>query len=213
MSTLLLRLAAPLQAWGAESKFERRGTGREPTKSGVIGMLAGALGRQRYESIDDLAVLKFGVRVDKPGQIMKDFHTAMKQGAKNPYVTMRYYIEDAVFLVGLEGDHKLLCKLEEALLSPIYPLFLGRRSCPPTGRITLGLREKPLRDALQDEPILVENHDGSPIVLYMDTDKVGYYRQRDLPISFNPKHRKFAYRYISSEVLTMTSHDSFEEVN
>ena len=37
MATLLLRLAAPLQAWGADSKFETRKTGREPTKSGVIG--------------------------------------------------------------------------------------------------------------------------------------------------------------------------------
>ena len=44
MSTLLLRLAAPLQAWGTESKFESRRTQREPSKSGVIGMLAAALG-------------------------------------------------------------------------------------------------------------------------------------------------------------------------
>ena len=42
MSTLLLRLAAPLQAWGTASKFERRRTQREPSKSGVIGMLAAA---------------------------------------------------------------------------------------------------------------------------------------------------------------------------
>ena len=43
MATLLLRLAAPLQAWGADSKFETRKTNREPTKSGVIGLLAAAL--------------------------------------------------------------------------------------------------------------------------------------------------------------------------
>lgn len=47
MSTLLLRLAAPLQAWGTESKFESRRTQREPSKSGVIGMLAAALGLRR----------------------------------------------------------------------------------------------------------------------------------------------------------------------
>ena len=211
MSTLLLRLAAPLQAWGAESKFERRGTGREPTKSGVIGMLAAALGRQRDESLDDLSSLKFGVRVDKPGQIMKDFHTA--ESTKQTYVTTRYYIEDAIFLVGLEGDEEFLRILEAAVLSPLFPLFLGRRSCPPTGRISLGLREKSLRDALQEEPSLVESHGGSPIMLYMDTDEVGFYRQRDLPISFNPQHRKFAYRYICSEILSSTSHDSFEEVD
>lgn len=49
MATLLLRLAAPLQAWGADSKFETRKTGREPTKSGVIGLLAAALGLRRDE--------------------------------------------------------------------------------------------------------------------------------------------------------------------
>ena len=40
MATLLLRLAAPLQAWGSSSKFNIRTTEREPTKSGVIGMIA-----------------------------------------------------------------------------------------------------------------------------------------------------------------------------
>lgn len=44
MATLLLRLAAPLQSWGSDSKFETRKTGREPTKSGVVGLLAAALG-------------------------------------------------------------------------------------------------------------------------------------------------------------------------
>lgn len=33
MSTLLLRLAAPLQAWGMESKFDARQTWREPSKA------------------------------------------------------------------------------------------------------------------------------------------------------------------------------------
>ena len=47
MATLLLRLAAPLQAWGSDSKFETRKTNREPTKSGVIGLLAAALGLRR----------------------------------------------------------------------------------------------------------------------------------------------------------------------
>ena len=41
MAVLLLRLAAPLQSWGNDdSKFETRKTWREPSKSGVIGMIA-----------------------------------------------------------------------------------------------------------------------------------------------------------------------------
>ena len=40
MPVLLLRLAAPLQSWGVESKFDTRRTLGYPTKSGVIGLVA-----------------------------------------------------------------------------------------------------------------------------------------------------------------------------
>lgn len=63
MATLLLRLAAPLQAWGADSKFETRKTGREPTKSGVIGLLAAALGLRRDERE---ALLRYWAAVRRP---------------------------------------------------------------------------------------------------------------------------------------------------
>ncbi len=69
MSTLLLRLAAPLQSWGIDSKFDIRRTGREPSKSGVIGLICAALGIKRDddEMVSQLATLLFGVRVDKEG--------------------------------------------------------------------------------------------------------------------------------------------------
>ena len=62
--TLLLRLSAPLQSWGSESVYDNRETDYMPTKSGVTGMLAAALGRKRGEPLDDLSRLRFGVRVD-----------------------------------------------------------------------------------------------------------------------------------------------------
>ena len=76
MSTLLLRLAAPLQAWGTDSKFEVRRTNREPSKSGVIGLLAAALGLRRDADLSKLSALRFGVRVDRNGEVIKDFHMA-----------------------------------------------------------------------------------------------------------------------------------------
>ena len=79
MSTLLLRLAAPLQAWGINSKFDIRKTEREPSKSGVIGLLAAALGRRRDESLDDLIALKFGVRCDKEGKLLRDYQTTFEE--------------------------------------------------------------------------------------------------------------------------------------
>ena len=132
MATLLLRLAAPLQAWGSDSKFETRKTDREPTKSGVVGLLAAALGLRRddTEGLARLNGLRFAVRADQEGSLLVDFHTAKSRDTS--YVTYRHYLQDAVFLAGLEsGDEALLRELEAALRHPVYPLYLGRRSCPP----------------------------------------------------------------------------------
>lgn len=49
MSTLLLRLAGPMQSWGTDSKFDVRRTQREPSKSGVIGLVAAVLGISRQD--------------------------------------------------------------------------------------------------------------------------------------------------------------------
>ena len=107
MATLLLRLAAPLQAWGADSKFETRKTGREPTKSGVIGLLAAALGlrRDEREALLRLTGLRVGVRVEREGQLLVDYHTAKTQDEKTSYVTYRHYLQDAVFLAGIVWEY------------------------------------------------------------------------------------------------------------
>mgnify|MGYP000408735125 CR=1 FL=1 len=137
MATLLLRLAAPLQAWGADSKFETRKTGREPTKSGVIGLLAAALGlrRDEREALLRLTGLRFGVRVEREGQLLVDYHTAKTQDEKTSYVTYRHYLQDAVFLAGIESeDAALLQQLQQALLHPAFPLYLAAGPVRPPCR-------------------------------------------------------------------------------
>jgi len=59
-SFLLLWLEAPLQSWGADSKFGRRDTLDFPTKSGVTGLLLCALGEsgEQTELLSKLAPLK-----------------------------------------------------------------------------------------------------------------------------------------------------------
>ena len=58
MAVLLLRLAGPMQAWGVKSRFTVRATELAPTKSGVVGMLASAVGRRRTDPIEDLLALR-----------------------------------------------------------------------------------------------------------------------------------------------------------
>lgn len=74
-STLLLRLDGPLQSWGVASRYARRETLDHPSKSGVVGVCAAALGRLRTESVEDLAGLRFGVLVVDPGRVIEDYHT------------------------------------------------------------------------------------------------------------------------------------------
>ena len=224
MSTLLLRLAAPLQAWGTDSKFEVRRTNREPSKSGVIGLLAAALGLRRDADLSRLSALRFGVRVDRNGEVIKDFH--MAKAEKTSYLTYRYYLSDAIFLVGLESeDRSFLEQIERALRNPCFPLFLGRRSCPPTLPLVLGIREDTLEIALREEEN--QNKDLKSIrqshrYIRLDCDVGGQEGAvvQDLPISFNPMKREFGYRrakeiWIRDDVNTEGSaeeHDAMAEL-
>ena len=224
MATLLLRLAAPMQAWGVDSKFDIRKTNREPTKSGIIGLLSAALGLRRDEDqmMERLNKLRFAVRVDQEGSLLIDFHTARK--GKDSYVTRRHYLCDAVFLVGLESeDGAFLEQLAQALRHPAYPLFLGRRSCPPTQPLCLGIREAGLIDALLEQDSLVPEWRWKGPERYRIVEDAAPWEmdavpRRDLPISFNPAHRKFAYRAVR-EFFAMrpmtpdeTTHDPFLEL-
>ncbi|MFH9660227.1 type I-E CRISPR-associated protein Cas5/CasD [Streptomyces sp. NPDC017248] len=207
---LVLRLAGPLQSWGVSSRFTRRTTESAPTKSGVVGLLAAAAGIERGDDarLAPLAALRFGVRVDQPGTRVRDFHTAHHgvTGASMP-LSERFYLADAVFVAALEGDHALLTSLCDALRTPAYPPYLGRRSCPPTEPVGLGLYEDTrLEDVLTRVPwqasawyrrrhpaprtltVLRETAPGEPVTA---ADVL-----RDQPVSFNAAHRRHTLRTV-----------------
>lgn len=156
MSVLLLSLSGPLQSWGDSSRFTVRQTRLEPTKSGVLGLAAAALGRVRGDSTDDLCALEFGVRADQPGTVIRDFQTERSMDGKIAMpLSHRYYLADAKFLVALGGSDELIGEIEAALRSPKWPLYLGRRSCPPDGPVCRRPSDGPysdIRDALRSEP-------------------------------------------------------------
>ena len=219
MSTLVLRLAGPMQAWGLEDKFNRRGTARGPTKSGVIGLLAAAMGCRREASLGDFADLRFGMLAVRPGQLLRDYHTVSRDGQKTDFVTERFYLADAIFLVGLEGEEAFLQELHEAVESPVFPLYLGRRSCPPVGRVSLGVRRETLQTALEQAFYAESPSAREPYyTLTCDAQEPCATRQRDMPISFAPAHRKHGYRYTENRVVQTgkqqadTEHDAFAEL-
>lgn len=166
MATLLLRLQAPMQSWGTTSRFDERDTQLEPSKSGVLGLVCAAIGRDRAEPVDDLAALRMGVRVDREGVPMRDYQTATgvliagsgKADLGRTVVSPRHYLADACFLVGLEGsDLGLLERIHQGLHAPVWPLALGRKSFVPAAPVWLpdGLSDLPLQVALSGYPSLL----------------------------------------------------------
>jgi CRISPR system Cascade subunit CasD len=207
MPTLLLRLAGPMQSWGTTSRFDERDSQLEPSKSGVLGLVCAALGRDRAEPVDDLAGLKMGVRVDREGLLMRDYQTATgvisaagKVDLDRTVISPRYYLADAAFIVGLEGnDLSLLEQVHAALRTPAWPLALGRKSFPPGEPVWLdgAIRAEGLRDALLSWPRIASaryEHRDEPTRLIIEHESEGAVRL-DQPVAPFAE-RRFGPRYI-----------------
>jgi CRISPR system Cascade subunit CasD len=202
-STLLIQLAAPLQAWGESARFNLRPTQSTPTKSGVLGMVCAARGipRSDYKTLEKLNQLKFGVRVDRPGRLLIDFQTisqvvnAEGKIPQNTTPTDRHYLADAVFLAGLESeDRSQLKEIHDALLKPRWLLCLGRKSCMPSDLPWLkdGLQDTDLETALRQYPPLRANIELATTSIELE-DEIGKPRM-DTPLHFGS--RKYAPRFV-----------------
>ncbi len=177
MNTLFLRLEGPLQSWGVSSRFVYRDTADMPSFSGVHGLVCAAMGLRRDVAnarLADLATLQMGVRIDRPGLKMSDYHTAgagigmmsaagvvkrtSTTGEIETHVMRKEYLADASFLVVLLGDAQRIAEISAALQDPVWPPFLGRKSCPPSvpvfdsvgefADVTAALQSKPWRPRL-----------------------------------------------------------------
>ncbi len=206
MTTLLLLLAGPMQAWGDSSRFVQRDTRMVPTKSGVLGLLAAAQGRRRTDPIEDLASLRFGVRSDQPGSLQRDFQTAIDwRTEKSMPLSYRYYIADAKFVAGVEGPTPLIQALAEHVRAPAFPLYLGRRSCPVSEDVFLGVSDEPLEDALRAAPWQASSWHrvklASEVALELHVDAIAdddrpFETRRDAPVSYDPRRREYGWREV-----------------
>lgn len=130
-SGLLIQLGGtPLQSWGEHSAFTDRDTLGHPTRSGLIGMIASALGIPREQAVADspkasaaeaqfarLTRLRFTIRHDRPGVRLRDYHTVgggypahrtvptakgeRRSPGKATILSSRHYLADAAFTVAI----------------------------------------------------------------------------------------------------------------
>lgn len=225
MSVLRLRLAGPLQSWGSRSRFVRRATEAAPTKSGILGLLAAAKGLRRQEPIEDLLDLRLAVRIDQPGVLLRDFQTArhLVSNIAMP-LSERYYWSDAVFTAFIEGRDEVVEGLGEALRDPAYPLYLGRRSCVPEGRLMLGVTDDALSDVISNTPWQAsKRHQRKKkaegmVSLDVQADLgvfeglVARRQQQDVPISFDPERRQYAVREVVDTTVRIVNPEFVESV-
>ncbi|MDG6249204.1 type I-E CRISPR-associated protein Cas5/CasD [Methanocalculus sp.] len=164
---LVFHLYGVMASWGDTAVGEYRPTHDHPTRSAVLGMVAAALGIRREEE-KRLNELNNGyhvaVRLDRPGKLLRDYHTTQvpRSGSgkrKKDFATRkeelnapekdistilssRDYHCDAVYTICLwlknnNPPHRLE-ELRDALNTPEFVLYLGRKSCPPA--LPLGAR-------------------------------------------------------------------------
>jgi CRISPR-associated protein Cas5/CasD subtype I-E len=148
MRYLVLRLSAPLMSFGEGDYWDIRGTGIFPSKSAIVGMLACCFGYDRNET-EEISHLSDSVSVssrqDNKFSLLRDFHTILDtlkaDGKKNPnaVISIRQYLMEAEFSVLISTkDSSLLEQIQNALQDPVWPPFLGRKSCIPSFPIYWG---------------------------------------------------------------------------
>lgn len=201
-----------MQSWGVRARWDVRDSALEPTRSGVIGLLACALGYGRDDArISDRldSRLLIGVRVEHQGSTFDDYHTItgflpIAQGgyrhlggtAKSlarlqsdstfqpaTVLSKRRYLADAAFLIVIATRNSQLLdgllELADALRAPQWPIYLGRRSCPPTRPVFESLTDayEGIEDALRRHPWSCRAADGAirkpshdPLRVVFDSD-------------------------------------------
>lgn len=108
--SLLLRFAAPQQSWGS-TELPDRNTETVPTRSGVVGMLAAALGEPRNTWSGWLWGTDIWARVDRKGELATDFHTVGVPSPEVQSIRTRHRLAvgsrgDADFIIPLGNSNK-----------------------------------------------------------------------------------------------------------
>ncbi|WP_330982874.1 MULTISPECIES: type I-E CRISPR-associated protein Cas5/CasD [Enterobacterales] len=153
---LIFQLYSPLASWGEEAVGEVRHSATVPTRSALLGLLAAAVGIRRDEE-QRLAAFHDGYfftvhALASQDRWLRDYHTVSMPRENKKYhyhtrreelclapdevstlISQREYRCDAYWHVAVSAKPNApysLADLQQALLTPHFPLYLGRKSCP-----------------------------------------------------------------------------------
>jgi CRISPR system Cascade subunit CasD len=225
--SVLFRLEGPLQAYGVGARFEVRTTGREPSKSAVVGIVCAVLGVARDDEamIARIARLELAVRVDREGGLLRDYQTVgggdypgrddrdqygvVSASGRNvgTVQTVRFYLTDASFLCALGGDDReLVDRIAGALEDPVHDTFLGRRACVPSRPLPLGAVDLDPVGALHTVPWRPRPNERPRAALRTVVEGgVEDLPRWDHPVSFAIGARQHALRHVREGAISVTN--------
>jgi CRISPR system Cascade subunit CasD len=165
---LALLLDGPMQSWGFASRFTRRTTALHPTKSGIVGLLAAAMGVDKHVPDEAAIVARLAALncttvtlpkkrngAELPMLRLLDYHTigggydkdtewmkkprAASGATLETVLSERHYLLDARFGVILQGERDWLDEIASKLRNPTWGLWLGRKCCIPATPLLMGV--------------------------------------------------------------------------
>lgn len=156
---LIVRLYGPLASWGGIAVGQYRPAENHPSMSGVLGLVAAALGVRREDAVEQAALresYQMAALVHAEGTLLRDYHTtqvpsatvkkrawpfatrreelSMPRDHLNTILSSREYYCDVLATVALwptvDDPPYSLAEIAEALRHPAFVPYLGRKSCP-----------------------------------------------------------------------------------
>lgn len=204
---IVITLCAPLASWGAPTTGPIRPCTVGPTKSGITGFLAAALGIQRtdQQSFNRLAAdYALGCTVLLPGLPLIDYHTMRRdEEISDAFLTWRHYRSGylAVACLWRRTEQPLYSsdQIVRFCNEPVYPPYIGRRSCtlalPPDAKLVSSVDTgiKAIETAIARFPSpLAEEVAGASEKLTRDFH---YYWEEDFPMGIEPLTRTERHDY------------------
>lgn len=175
---LVFQLYGPMASWGQPAVGGDRATFTSPTRSAILGLLGAALGIKRDDEAR-LETLHSSVQIATKQltatSLLRDYHTAQVPARNNKYVyrtrknelldeapsklntvlSTRDYRCDGLWTVAVSltaSAYISLEALQEALIKPVYTLYLGRKSCPVAAPLKPMLVNNALLKEALDQP-------------------------------------------------------------
>lgn len=191
----------------------RRATGTAAALQATAVDLKNASGS---DTLEDVPPTPFG---HSPGDALADWYGVPKGIApdpasgtllagntkRDPMLTERWYTADAAYVVAFEHpDTDLLHRIAHALEHPARLLWLGRKSCPPTGTISGGVHDGSLETVLASTPLLPNATTARPWA-WIETgpDDPRAVQVTDQPVTFDPERRAHSIRWETRTRLTI----------